>query len=61
LALGAIFVAAGNDLNARDFISRGVEGSSENHNKSIGCFNHWMETPRIEDSAARSNAAIPEL
>jgi hypothetical protein len=52
LALAAIFAVARGDLNAADFISRGVEGSGESHNKSIGCRHHGMETPRIEDFVA---------
>jgi hypothetical protein len=35
LALAAIFAMGGYDLNAGDFISRGVEGDDESHAKSI--------------------------
>jgi len=53
LALAAIIGVARGDLNAGDFISRGVEESGESRNKSIGCRNHWMETPDIRDIAAQ--------
>jgi hypothetical protein len=55
LALAAIFATATRDLNAADFISRGVEGGGERHDKSIGCCHHGMETPRIEDIAAQTS------
>ncbi|ANW00974.1 hypothetical protein LMTR13_13125 [Bradyrhizobium icense] len=43
LALAAIFAAARCDLNAGDFISRGVEGIGESHDKTGGWFMHAME------------------
>jgi hypothetical protein len=54
-ALAAIIAMAWCDLNGADFISRGVEGSSESHNKSIGCRHHGMETTRIEDFVAQTS------
>jgi hypothetical protein len=51
LALAAIFAAARCDLNAGDFISRGVEGSGEKYDKSIGCRYRGMETPHNRDIA----------
>jgi hypothetical protein len=41
-ALAAIIAMARRDLNAADFISRGVEGNGERPNKSIGCRYHGM-------------------
>jgi hypothetical protein len=55
LALAAIIATAGSNLNAGDFISRGVEGSGESHKKSIGCHHHGMETPHIRDIAAQTS------
>jgi hypothetical protein len=55
LALAAIIAIAKCDLNAGDFISRGVEASRESHDKSISCRHHWMETPSIKDSAAQTS------
>jgi hypothetical protein len=55
LALAAIIAMARCDLNAADFISRGVEGSGESHNKSIGCCHHSMETPRLRDIAGQTS------
>jgi len=52
LALAAIIAMARRDLNAADFISRGVEGTGKRYNKSIGCRHNAMETPRIEDFVA---------
>jgi len=49
LALAAIIAMARCDLNAADFISRGVEGDGERHNKSIGCGHLGMETPAPEE------------
>ncbi|MEH2535567.1 tetratricopeptide (TPR) repeat protein [Bradyrhizobium sp. AZCC 1588] len=43
LALAAIFVATRRNLNAGDFISRGVGGIDERNNKSTGYFHHEME------------------
>ncbi|NOJ39345.1 hypothetical protein [Bradyrhizobium australiense] len=43
LALAAIFAAARCNLNAGDFISRGMEGSDESRNKSVGCRHRGME------------------
>jgi len=42
LALAAIFAMGGYDLNAGDFISRGVEGDDESHAKSITWRRHAM-------------------
>jgi hypothetical protein len=47
LALAAIFAAARCDLNAGDFISRGVEGIGERDEKSTGYCHHEMEMPCI--------------
>jgi hypothetical protein len=47
LALAAIFAAAGSDLNAGDFISRGVGGIDERDEKSTGYCHHEMEMPCI--------------
>jgi hypothetical protein len=45
LVLAAIFVAVRRDLNAGDFISRGVEGIDERRNKSTSCCYQEMEMP----------------
>jgi hypothetical protein len=55
VALAAIFATATHDLNAGDFISRGVEGIDESYDKSIGYCHHEMETPRIEGFAVQTS------
>jgi hypothetical protein len=54
LALAAIFAMAGGDLNASDFISRGVEEICERYNKSMRYRHHEMETSHLRDIAAQT-------
>jgi hypothetical protein len=52
--MAAIFAAAGRDLNAGDFISRGVEGIEQTCAKSIAWIKRLMETGKAGSGASET-------